>query len=58
MSDEQKEKIYWIQQQTDNLTAEISKLLRKDADLSKQHLNELIKSGVFISMVCQELLDE
>ena len=32
--------------------------MRKDADLSEKHLNELIKLGVFISMTCQELLDE
>lgn len=30
----------------------------KDADLSEKHLNDLIKLGVFISMTCQELLDE
>lgn len=36
MNDEHKEKIYYIQQQAD----------------------ELIKLGVFISMTCQELLDE
>ena len=54
----EKEKIYYIQQQADELSAEISKLMRKDADLSEKHLNELIKLGVFISMTCQELLDE
>ena len=53
-----KEKIYYIQQQADELSAEISKLMKKDADLSEKHLNELIKLGVFISMTCQELLDE
>lgn len=58
MNDEHKEKIYNIQQQTDVLSAEISKLMRKDADLSEKHLNELIQLGVFISMTCQELLDE
>ena len=58
MNDEHKEKIYYIQQQADELSAEISKLMRKDADLSEKHLNELIKLGVFISMTCQELLDE
>ena len=42
----------------DELSAEISKLMRKDADLSEKHLNDLIKLGVFISMTCQELLDE
>lgn len=47
-----------IQQQADELSAEISKLMRKDADLSEKHLNDLIKLGVFISMTCQELLDE
>ena len=57
MNDEHKEKIYYIQQQADELSAEISKLMRKDADLSEKHLNELIKLGVFISMTCQELLD-
>ena len=50
--------IYYIQQQADELSAEISKLMRKDADLSEKNLNELIKLGVFISMTCQELLDE
>ena len=50
MNDEHKEKIYYIQQQADELSAEISKLLKKDADLSEKHLNELIKLGVFISM--------
>lgn len=58
MNGEHKEKIYYIQQQTDMLSAEISKLMRKDADLSEKHLNELIQLGVFISMTCQELLDE
>ena len=48
----------YIQQQADELSAEISKLMKKDADLSEKHLNELIKLGVFISMTCQELLDE
>lgn len=42
----------------DELSAEISKLMKKDADLSEKHLNELIKLGAFISMTCQELLDE
>ena len=58
MNDENKEKIYYIQQQADELSAEISKLMRKDADFSETHLNDLIKLGVFISMTCQELLDE
>lgn len=58
MNDEHKEKIYYIQQQADELSAEISKLMRKDADLSEKHLNDLIKLGVFISLTCQELLDE
>lgn len=58
MNDEHKEKIYYIQQQADELSTEISKLMRKDADFSEKHLNELIKLGVFISMTCQELLDE
>lgn len=58
MNDEHKEKIYNIQQQADVLSAEISKLMGKDADLSEKHLNELIQLGVFISMTCQELLDE
>ena len=30
MNDEHKEKIYYIQQQADELSAEISKLMRKD----------------------------
>lgn len=58
MDDKHKEKIYYIQQQTDELCSEISKLMRKDADLSEKHLNNLIKLGVFISMTCQELLEE
>ena len=58
MNDEHKEKIYYIHQQADELSAEISKLMRKDADFSETHLNDLIKLGVFISMTCQELLDE
>lgn len=58
MDDKHKEKIYYIQQQADELSAEISKLMRKNADLSEKHLNELIQLGVFISMTCQELLDE
>ena len=58
MNDEHKEKIYYIQQQADVLSAEISKLMRKDADFLEKHLNELIQLGVFISMTCQELLDE
>ncbi len=49
---------YYTQQQADELCAEISKLMRKDADLSEKHLNELIRLGVFISMTCQELLNE
>ena len=57
MNDEHKEKIYYIQQQADELSV-VSKLMKKDADLSEKHLNELIKLGVFISMTCQELLDE
>ena len=48
MNDEHKEKIYYIQQQADELSAEISKLMRKDADFSEKHLNDLIKLGVFI----------
>jgi hypothetical protein len=32
MNDEHKEKIYYIQQQADELSAEISKLMKKDAD--------------------------
>lgn len=58
MNDEHKEKIYYIQQQADELSAEISNFMRKDADLSEKHLNELIKLGMFISMTCRELLDE
>ena len=58
MNDEHKEKIYYIQQQADELSAEISKLMRKDPDFSETLLNDLIKLGVFISMTCQELLDE
>ena len=58
MNDEHKEKIYYIQQQADELSTEISKLMKKDADPSEKHLNELIELGVFISMTCQELLDE
>ena len=58
MNDEHKEKIYYIQQQADELSAELSILMRQVADLSEKHLNELIKLGVFISMTCQELLDE
>lgn len=58
MNDEHKEKIYYIQQQADELSTEISKLMKKDADLSEKHLKELIELGVFISMTCQELLDE
>ena len=58
MNDEHKEKIYYIQQQADELNAEISKLMRKDADISEKHLNELIQLGVIISMTCQDLLDE
>lgn len=50
--------VHYIQQQADELSAEISKLMRKDADFSETHLNDLIKLGVFISMTCQELLDE
>lgn len=53
MNDEHKEKIYYIQQQADELSTEISKLMKKDADLSEKHLNELIELGVFISMTCK-----
>ena len=41
MNDEYKEKIYYIHQQADELSSEISKLMRKDADLSEKHLNAL-----------------
>lgn len=41
MNDEHKEKIYYIQQQADELCVEISKLMRKDAELSEKHLNDL-----------------
>lgn len=41
MNDVHKEKIYYIRQQADELSAEISKLMRKDADLSEKHLNDL-----------------
>ena len=58
MDNRYKEKIYHIQQQADELCSEISKLMRKDADLSEKHLNDLIKMGLDISMTCQELLDE
>ena len=58
LNNEQREKIRYIQQDSDELSAEISKLMRQDADFSKEHLNELIKLGVFISMTCRELLDE
>ena len=51
MNDEHKEKIYYIQQQADELSAEISKLMRKDADLSEKHLNELIKLVPSLSIV-------
>ena len=37
MNDEHKEKIYYIQQQADELSADI-KLMRKDADLQKNIL--------------------
>ena len=58
MNNETKEKIYYMQQQADTLCSEISKLMREDADLSDEHLNELIKLGLFISMECQDLLDK
>ena len=32
--------------------------MRTDAGLSEKHLNDLIKLGVFISITCEELLDE
>lgn len=40
------------------MSEEQIKIWKKDADLSEKHLNELIELGVFISMTCQELLDE
>ena len=58
MNDTNKEKVYYIQQQADNLCAEISNLLREDADMSSEHLNEMIKIGLDISMLCQDMLDE
>ncbi len=58
MDDSNKEKVYYIQQQADNLCAEISSLLRKDADMSAEHLNEMIKMGLDISKLCQDMLDE
>lgn len=54
----EKENILYIQQQADNLCAEISKLMRKDADLSERHLNDLIVTGLSISMLCQHMLDQ
>ena len=53
-----KEKIYYIQQQADNLCAEIAGLMKKDADTSAEHLNEMIKMGLDISMLCQDMLNE
>ena len=38
MNDEHKEKIYYIQQQADELSAEISKLMKKDADLFRKNI--------------------
>lgn len=58
MDDKNKDKIYYIQQQADNLCAEISSLLRKDADMSSEHLNAMIKMGLDISMLCQGMLYE
>lgn len=58
MNDANKEKIYYIQQQADNLCAEISSLLKKDADMSSEHLNTMIKMGLDISLLCQDMLDE
>ena len=58
MNDEHKEKIYYIQQQADELSTEISKLMKKMLTFQKNILMNLIELGVFISMTCQELLDE
>lgn len=41
-----------------SLSTLYNEVMKKDADLSEKHLNELIELGVFISMTCQELLDE
>jgi len=57
MDTESKNKVLYIQQQADELSAEIASLIGKDADLSEKHLNELIKKSLFISMVSQEILD-
>lgn len=32
--------------------------MRNGADLSHKHLNEMIQRGLFISMVCEEMLNE
>lgn len=57
MDTESKNKVLYIQQQAKELSAEIARLIGKDADLSEKHLNELIKKSLFISMVSQEILD-
>lgn len=58
MREDEKYRIYHIQQQADTLCAEISKLMRKDADLSERHMNELISRGLEISVICQEMLED
>lgn len=58
MTSKQKNQILYIQEQADALSAEISELMRNGADLSHKRLNEMIQRGLFISMVCEEMLNE
>lgn len=49
MDTEDKNKVLYIQQQADELSAEIAKLIGENADLSEKRLNELIKKS---SLLC------
>ena len=49
MTSKQKNQILYIQEH---------ELMRNGADLSHKHLNEMIQRGIFISMVCEEMLNE
>lgn len=52
-----KEDISYIQEQINLLCAILGGLTRKDMIIDNPAINELIASGVDISMVCQGLLD-
>lgn len=55
--DEIQEYIAEIQEEADLLCSELGNMTRKDANISNEKINELIKIGLSISIKCSELLD-